>query len=75
MRASIASRRCMIAMLDISRVKKPTGIFCRIAMLAAIVRARAVLPTDGRAPMTMNSEFWKPFVRLSSSVNPEGTPV
>ncbi len=53
---------CMMAMADISREKKPTGIFWRIAMLAATVRAKAVLPTEGRAPMTMNSEFWKPMV-------------
>ena len=46
-----------------------------MAMLAAMVRAKAVLPTDGRAPITMNSEFWNPMVSWSRSLKPEGMPV
>ena len=56
-RASLARRRCISAWSDISRVKKATGICLFTAMLAAMERAKAVLPTEGRAPMTMNSDF------------------
>ena len=43
--------------------------------LGGMERARAVFPTEGRAPMMMSSEFWKPLVIESSSSRPEGTPV
>ena len=56
-RASAASNRCIRATADISRVKNPTGLRCCTAMWAAMVSASAVLPTEGRAPITTNSEF------------------
>ena len=56
-RASAASKRCISATADISRVKNPTGRCCCTATLAAMVSANAVLPTDGRAPITTNSDF------------------
>ena len=74
-RASLLRSLCMRAWLDISNVKKPTGIFWRRAMLAAMHKAKAVLPMEGRAPIMMNSDFWNPLVKSSSSRNPVGTPV
>ena len=36
--------------------------------------ASAVLPIDGRAARSIKSDFCKPFVTLSSSISPVGTP-
>ncbi len=47
----------MSAISAISRVKKPIGTFPCMAIFAAIVRAKAVLPTEGLAPITINSDF------------------
>ena len=44
-------------------------------MCSIMFSARAVFPIDGRAPMTTNSEFWKPLVMESSVVKPLVTPV
>src|SRR3989344_3454547 len=58
----------------ISREKMPTGVWCRLAVLLAISRARAVLPTEGRAAIIMRSEFWKPPKISSRDLKPVGTP-
>jgi len=55
--ASEAISLNIIADSDISKEKNATGIFRLIEACAAIVRARAVFPTEGLAPMTMNSDF------------------
>ena len=44
------------------------------AISMAMDMANAVLPTDGRAPITMNSEGWNPPVISSSCWNPDFTP-
>ena len=74
-RASLEMRRCMMAISAISREKKAQLIRSLTAMFEAMLMARAVLPTEGRAPMITSSEFWKPEVIESRSGRPEGTPV
>ena len=73
MRASRENRRCIIAMLVISSEKKAHGRPSCTAIFASILIVRAVLPTDGRAPMTINSEGCRPPRRLSNPLNPVGT--
>ena len=46
-----------------------------MAAFAAIVRAKEVLPTPGRAAKIIRSEFWRPFVSSSSSAMPVRMPV
>ena len=57
-----------MAMSAISSEKKAVGILWSIDARDARVRAKAVLPTLGRAPMTMNSLGWKPLVPLREAV-------
>ncbi len=71
---SAAISRCIRSKLDISREKKAVGIRCLMAMFEAIVMASAVFPMEGRAPMTISSEFWNPPVRLSRAVRPVAIP-
>jgi len=59
----------------ISREKNATFLPCFVAAWLAMLRAKAVLPTDGRAASTMSAPGWSPSVFLSSVAMPVGTPV
>ena len=52
-----------------------TGLSSASAVCSAIFSAKAVLPIDGLPAMIINSPLWRPAVMLSSSLNPDETPV
>ncbi len=72
--ASEQSTRKPSCSLDISSEKNPTERPSRIATCWAMLRAKEVLPTDGRAAMMIRSVPWRPEVIRSSSVNPVARP-
>ncbi len=53
----------------ISSEKKATFLPARVAAWAATLRAKAVLPTEGRAARTVSVPGWKPRVFLSRDVD------
>ena len=59
----------------ISRLNTPTGTFNSRLTCSAMFMAREVLPTDGRAAMTIISPSCKPVVILSKSAKPVEMPV
>ena len=61
--------------LLISRLKTPTLFFSLTAACSAMLSAKLVLPTLGRAATTMRSLFWRPVVSASRSVKPVRTPL
>jgi len=60
---------------DISRLKMATGRRISTPTYSAMLRAKAVLPMDGRPATTIMSPGCRPEVILSRSWKPEGTPV
>ena len=72
--ASAASSRSASWSEGISSEKKATFLPLRPA-LAATLRAKAVLPTEGRAAMMVSEPGCRPRVFLSSEAKPVGTPV
>ncbi|MNC66864.1 hypothetical protein D3C75_1173120 [compost metagenome] len=59
----------------ISKEKMATVSLARTPIFWATFKAKAVLPTEGRAATIIRSERWKPEVILSRSIKPEGMPV
>ena len=59
----------------ISRLKMATGALPSTATFWAMLSARDVLPTPGRAARTMRLAFWKPPVSLSMPSKPVATPL
>src|SRR5204862_6169128 len=72
--ASLHNKRVTSCCSDISREKIATGILYWIDACCAILRVSEVLPTPGLAAMMIKSDFWKPPVLASRSLNPLGTP-
>ena len=67
--------RCVTSAFDISSVKSATGTLWRTPRFAAMQRPSADFPIDGRAARMTRLPGWKPDVRRSSSLYPDGTPV
>ena len=62
---SVVMRRLPSWSADISRENTATGMLWSTAALRAMFRAKAVLPTDGRAARMMRSDFCQPWVTRS----------
>ena len=75
MLASAQSIRCTNCSLLISKEKKATDFFSRIAIFCAIFSTNAVLPILGRAAIKIKSEACRPEVRRSKSMKPVAMPV
>ena len=58
----------------ISSEKKPTGVWCLIAVCRAMSSASVVFPIDGRAASMTRSDFWRPESMVSRAGKPVGTP-
>ncbi len=71
---SVVMRRFPSWSALISRENTATGILASTAALRAMLRANAVLPTDGRAARMIRSLFCQPCVMRSMEGYPEGTP-
>ena len=61
---SVPTKRVTSCSAGISREKIATGLLVRLAALYAKLRAKAVLPTEGRAATIIMSPAWKPWVIL-----------
>ena len=61
--------------LLISRLNTPTLLRSLTAACSAMLSAKLVLPTDGRAATMTRSLFWRPVVSASRSVKPDRTPL
>lgn len=59
--------------LDISREITPI-VLPALATFWAMLRARDVLPIDGRAARTIRSDGWRPESMLSRDLKPVGVP-
>ena len=68
--ATLESRRRTSCSLLISRLNTPTLLPSWTAACSAMLSAKLVLPTDGRAATTTRSLFWRPVVSASRSANP-----
>ena len=71
---SVVMRRLPSWSALISRENTATGMLASTAALRAMFRAKAVLPTDGRAARMMRSLFCQPWVMRSMEGYPDGTP-
>ena len=75
MLATLDRRRRTSCSLLISRLNTPTLFLSLTAACSAMLSAKLVLPTDGRAATTIRSLFWRPVVSVSRSVKPVRTPL
>ena len=75
MLATEESRRSTSCSLLISRLKMPTTLPSLTAACSAKLRARLVLPMEGRAAMRTRSDFWSPVVMVSRSAKPVRIPL
>jgi hypothetical protein len=73
--ATLESRRRTSCSLLISRLNTPTLFFSRTAACSAMLSAKLVFPTLGRAARMIRSLFWSPVVSASRSVKPVRTPL
>ncbi len=70
-----AMKRCASSVSDISSENSATGRSWSIAAFSAMFVTSADLPIEGRAASTIRLPGWKPPVRSSMSLKPDGVPV
>ena len=75
MLATLDKRRRTSCSLLISRLNTPTLLPSFTAAYSAMLSAKLVLPTLGRAARTIRSLFWRPLVSASRSAKPVRTPL